>query len=143
MDSACAQQADADASEAARADASACIETWLPRVQRHVRLDPLSCLPCGSYFFLEVLAEGRKRLGFNQEWMPDSDFKLLGSRDLGFCCIFFLVILNPCGSPKRTLRFLRPRIYNSEDEEAGPLKVRRLAAKMIRTGAACKTGVTT
>ncbi|CAE7864900.1 Etfdh [Symbiodinium microadriaticum] len=36
----------------------------------------------------EVLAEGRKRLGFNQEWMPDSDFK----------------------------------IYNSEDEEAGPLK---------------------
>ena len=42
----------------------------------------LSCLPCGSYFFLEVLAEGRKRLGFNQEWMPDSDFKCLGSRDL-------------------------------------------------------------
>ncbi|CAE7678723.1 unnamed protein product [Symbiodinium sp. CCMP2592] len=36
----------------------------------------------------EVLSEGRKRLGFNQEWMPDSDFK----------------------------------IYNSEDEEAGPLK---------------------
>ena len=36
----------------------------------------------------EVLSEGRKRLGFNQEWMPDSDFK----------------------------------IYNAEDEEAGPLK---------------------
>ena len=36
----------------------------------------------------EVLSEGRKRLGFDQAWMPDSDFQ----------------------------------IYNSEDEEAGPLK---------------------
>ncbi|CAE7171484.1 Etfdh [Symbiodinium pilosum] len=37
---------------------------------------------------LKVLSEGRKRLGFDQAWMPDSDFQ----------------------------------IYNSEDEEAGPLK---------------------
>ena len=36
----------------------------------------------------EVISQGRKLLGFDQDWMPDSDFKL----------------------------------YNAEDEEAGPLK---------------------
>ena len=29
---------------------------------------------------LKVLSEGRKRLGFDQAWMPDSDFQRLGSR---------------------------------------------------------------
>ena len=36
----------------------------------------------------EVIKQGRKKLGFDQDWMPDSDFKL----------------------------------YNAEDEDAGPLK---------------------
>ena len=36
----------------------------------------------------EVIKQGRKKLGFDQGWMPDSDFKL----------------------------------YNAEDEDAGPLK---------------------
>ena len=29
----------------------------------------------GALPILQVLSEGRKKLGFNQEWMPDSDFK--------------------------------------------------------------------
>ena len=29
-----------------------------------------------------MLSEGRKRLGFDQAWMPDSDFQRLGSRAL-------------------------------------------------------------
>ncbi|CAJ1444607.1 unnamed protein product [Effrenium voratum] len=37
---------------------------------------------------MEVLKDGRKKLGFDQEWMPDTDFKL----------------------------------YNAEDEDAGPMK---------------------
>ncbi|CAE7242463.1 unnamed protein product [Symbiodinium natans] len=48
----------------------------------------------------EVLSEGRKRLGFDQAWMPDSDFK----------------------------------IYNSEDEEAGPLKAREWKVQEFRDG---------
>ena len=75
---------------------------------------------------LQVLAEGRKRLGFNQDWMPDSDFqrpaqakrKNMARNQLIMCihvpwpsgCLFFGVVL---------------RIYNAEDEESGPLKAIR------------------
>ena len=33
---------------------------------------------------MKVLSEGRKRLGFDQAWMPDSDFKRLGAMPAGF-----------------------------------------------------------
>ena len=109
--------------------------------------DPAACSPRPALlssvwlvFFSGGAGRGPQEAGLQPGMDAGLRLQAPWLQGLGLCCIFFVVILNPCESPKRTLRFLRPRIYNSEDEEAGPLKVRRLAAKMIRTGAACQNG---